>query len=43
MWLFDLIFGRTINPKAEAEMELISKYGKNWHKYDGVIHWIIIK
>ena len=43
MWLFDLIFGRTINPKAESEMELIAKYGNDWHKYDGVIHWTKIK
>ena len=43
MWLFDLIFGKTIDPKAEAEKELTAKYGKDWHKYDGVIHWTKIR
>lgn len=37
-WLFDLIFGKRIDPKAEAEKELTAKYGEKWWKYDGVIH-----
>lgn len=43
MWLFDLIFGRRIDPKAEAERELTEKYGADWHKYDGIIHWTKIR
>jgi hypothetical protein len=43
MWLLDLIFGKTIDAKAEVEKELTEKYGKDWHKYDGVIHWTKIK
>jgi hypothetical protein len=42
-WLFDLIFGRRIDPKAEVEKELTAKYGRDWHKYDGVIYWTKIR
>jgi hypothetical protein len=43
MWLLDLIFGRRIDPKAEVEKELTSKYGKDWHRYDGIIHWVRLR
>lgn len=39
MWIFDLIFGKKIDPKAEVEREMTAKYGEDWHRYDGVIHW----
>jgi hypothetical protein len=43
MWLLDLIFGRTIDAKAESEREMIAKYGKDWHRYDGIIHWVKLR
>lgn len=43
MWLFDLIFGKKIDPKAEVEKELIAKYGTDWHRYDGIIHWTKVR
>ncbi len=43
MWLFDLILGKRIDPKAESEKELTEKYGEKWWKYDGVIHWTRIR
>ena len=43
MCLFDLISGKKIDSKAEVEREMTAKYGKDWHRYDGVIHWTRIR
>lgn len=43
IWIFDRIFGRRINPKAETEKELVARYGPDWHRYDGTIHWVVLR